>query len=527
MSLSLLIADDETLDRDGLARQLDWSEHSISEVFTAKDGPSALEILRKKSIDILFSDIRMPLMSGIELAQYARQIHPTLQIVFISGYDDFTYAKAAIQMNVHEYILKPVCTKELATCVSNLAERIKKQKEEQEQKGMLMRVASEGMPLLRNKLMLDLLFGVYSNIEVRMKDVNVLQGAGLFAVLLIELDDYHISQNDNTKKMKALQKTIGSLSFQCDIELVQIEESRLGIIVSVNANTSPHVIEEAIADFAQKILAQITPSFNVTIGVGSIVDNYRKLSSSYDRSVQALLSKRQGVKGNVLHSINGTAPEDDQPLNKIEYEIADCIKQLDPVKVMHLLDYLFDSFELNKDRSSHTIQYYCVNIINQTFVTLEDFNVRTEDLLGNTSSLIQHMLKLETVSNIKQWIKSVIWTAIDILDGKRKSMRQEAVEKVISYVESNYKDNISLEKIAKEIYYTPNYLGNVFKQETNQNFSKYLMEYRIRQAAQLLYDRNVKVLDASLSVGYKNMSSFIKNFKSVFGVTPSEYRKYT
>jgi len=148
-------------------------------------------------------------------------------------------------------------------------------------------------------------------------------------------------------------------------------------------------------------------------------------------------------------------------------------------------------------------------------------------LLGSTSSMIQHMLQLETVSNIKQWIKSVIWTAIDLLDGKRKSMRTAAVEKVISYVKSNYKDNISLEKIAKEIYYTPNYLGNAFKQETNQNFSRYLMEYRIRQAAQLLLDRNVKILDASLSVGYKNMSSFIKNFKSVFGVTPSEYRKYT
>ena len=254
MSLSLLITDDETLERDGLARQLNWSDYSITEVFTAKDGPSALEILRNKNIDILFSDIKMPIMSGIELAQHARQIHPALQIVFISGYDDFMYAKAAIQVNVHEYILKPVCSKELAACVTNLTEKILKQKEEQ---------------------------------------------------------------------------------------------------------------------------------------------------------------------------------------------------------------------------------------------------------------------------------KNVIWNVVDLMDGERKSMQTAAVEKVISYVEANYKDNISLEKIAKEIYYSPNYLGNAFKQETNQNFSRYLMEYRIRQAAQLLLDRNVKILDASMSVGYKNMSSFIKNFKSVFGVTPSEYRKYT
>ena len=128
MDLKLLITDDETLDREGLARQLDWSQYSIREVFTAKDGPSALEILKKNDIDILFSDIKMPLMSGLELAKYARQIHPELEIVFISGYDDFMYAKMAINMSVHEYILKPVCTDELAACTANLVEKIRKQK---------------------------------------------------------------------------------------------------------------------------------------------------------------------------------------------------------------------------------------------------------------------------------------------------------------------------------------------------------------------------------------------------------------
>ena len=485
MDLCLLITDDETLDREGLARQLDWKEYSISKVFISKDGPSALEILRKNNIDILFSDIKMPLMSGIELAQYARQIHPAIQIVFISGYDDFSYAKMAIQINAYEYILKPVRTEDLVTCVTNLVERIQKQKEEQEQKGMLMRVFSEGMPLLRNKLMLDLLFGVYNNIEGRMKDMDVLQGAGRLAVLLIELDDHHISEN--TRKMEILQETIGSLAFQYRHELVQIEESRLGIIVSADGDTSAETMKEALDNYINQILAGITAAFDITIGMGSIVDNYRELSNSYDKSARSLVGKLE--KGDSL--------QDERPLHKIEYEIADCLKQLDPVKAMHLLDYLFDSFEENKDSSQHTIQYYCVNIINRAEITLQDYNVVAEDLLGNKGSLIQHLLKLEPVSNIRQWMKSLIWTAMDHLDSKKKNMRRAAVEKVISYVKSNYQNDISLEKIAKTIYYTPNYLGNIFKQETDQNFSKYLMEYRIRQAAALLCDRKVKVLEAS------------------------------
>jgi YesN/AraC family two-component response regulator len=290
VDLKLLITDDETLDREGLARQLNWKDYSIREVFIAKDGPSALEILKKNNIDILFSDIKMPLMSGIELAQHALKISPSLQIVFISGYDDFTYAKMAIKMGVYEYILKPVSTEELADCVANLVERIRKQKDEQEEKGQIAR---------------------------------------------------------------------------------------------------------------------------------------------------------------------GFDKEEEEP-----------------------------------------------------------------------SSLTRELQQLETVSDIRQWMKNTIQTASNHLDGKRISKSGAIIEKVIAYVESNYKDNISLDKIAKSLFYTPNYLGNLFKQETKQNFSEYLMEYRIRQAAIMLRDRKVKVLEASMSVGYKNMPTFIKNFKSIYGVTPSEYRKY-
>ena len=524
MELKLLITDDEVLDREGLARQLDWKQYSISEVFIAKDGPQALEILRKNDIDILLTDIKMPLMSGIELAQYARQIHPLIQIVFISGYDDFVYAKMAISINVFEYILKPVSTQELATCITNLVERSRKQKEELEQQGSLLRVASEGMQLLRHKLMLDLLFGVYNNIESRMKDMNMLQGASQLTVLLVELNEYHTFPYES--RMDRLQEIIDNIDFQYELEPIKVKEDRLGIVVSAHKDTTPCMMEDALVELSKKIVAQASRYFNITIGVGSTVSNYRELCNSYDRSVQALLNKQDNGNEGVLHFTGDTTQDNGRSLHKIEEEIAECLKNLDLVKAMHLLDYLFDSFEQNKDSSINSIQYYCVNIISQTVAVLQNFNVNTDDLVGSTGSLIQKLLKLEAILDIRQWMRSIIRTMIDHLDVKRKSKSREIVEKVIAYVESNYKENISLNKIAKDIYYTPNYLGNIFKQETNRNFNDYLMEYRIRQAATLLCEHDLKVLDVSKLVGYKDMPSFIKNFKSIYGVTPSEYRKF-
>jgi len=266
MDLKLLITDDETLDREGLRRQLDWTQFSINTVFTAKDGSTALEILKDNDIDILFTDIKMPIMSGIELAQLAREMYPSIEIVFISGYDDFSYAKMAIHISVYEYILKPVCTDELTKCVINLVERIKEQRAEAEYRSILLQIAR---------------------------------------------------------------------------------------------------------DSEKRYAKEMTHSF-----------------------------------------------------------------------------------------------------------------------------------------------------------GNKKTNNEIAVEKIIMYVETNYKENISLNKIAKTLYYTPNYLGKIFKIETNQKFNEYLIEYRIKQAAKLLQDKQVKVLEAAMSVGYKDMPTFIKRFKNVYGITPSEYRKY-
>jgi len=245
MNLSLLITDDERMDREGLSRQIDWGAYSICDVLIAKDGSSALYILREQKIDILFTDIKMPIMSGLELAQKARELHNDIEIVIISGYDDFSYAQKAININVHGYLLKPVMTQELESCVDSLVSKIKTQR-----------------------------------------------GFGI------------------------------------------------------------------------------------------------------------------------------------------------------------------------------------VNIVNIT----------------NKSS-------------------------------------NPVVQQVMDYISKNYMNDITLEKIAQIMYYTPNHLGNMFIRETNMKFSKYIMEYRIKQAALLLYDPNIKINEASIAVGYRHIPTFIKNFKSVFGVTPSVYRR--
>ena len=525
LKLQLLIVDDEKLDREGLFRQLDWAQHHISEVFLAKNGPAALEIMEQHSIDILFTDIKMPRMTGVELAQRARQRNPALRIVFISGYDDFQYMKIAIQINAFEYMLKPVNIGELRSCVDGIVGDIVNERKKRTEESALLWVADEGMPLLRQKFMLDLIFGVADDFERRTAELEMTIEPGWMAVLLIEVDNLPGFTNaELAQRMGELQRAIRALTHPFSLlEVVQVEKGHLAVIVG--ASIELDAMEGEVSALAEAILRSVTDSFGVTIGVGNTVAGLHELNASYDRSVKAVLGKLYKGNGAVLY-YDGDDEEDALgSVQKIDYDIAGCLLKLDLAKANYLLDFMFDSFEQQKNNDRQNVQYHCINIISRIEIILSDLNVQMEDILGNNVSLIGKLLKFETILDIRQWMKNIIRAAIEYLAAKRTSKSSRIVAEIVAYVETKYAQDISLNAIAQILFYSPNHLGNIFRQEFGKGFGEYLTEYRIKRAAELLQDHKMKILEASLAVGYKDMPTFIKNFKALYGVTPSEYRE--
>lgn len=117
MNMKLLLADDEWIIRDGIANKIDWSSLNIDIVGAVENGMEALTILKRECVDILVTDIHMPLMDGIRLAEEAKKIHPAIKIVILSGYEEFEFAKRALELSVMKYLLKPFTRKELEAAV--------------------------------------------------------------------------------------------------------------------------------------------------------------------------------------------------------------------------------------------------------------------------------------------------------------------------------------------------------------------------------------------------------------------------
>lgn len=128
MAYQIMLVDDETVDLEWLARRIRNQYDNLEIAATVNSSFAALQVMREKSIDILLSDIHMPIMSGIELAAKAKELQPQVKIVFISGHEDFGYAKQAIKLNAAAYLLKPVDDRELHDTLLDLANVLETQR---------------------------------------------------------------------------------------------------------------------------------------------------------------------------------------------------------------------------------------------------------------------------------------------------------------------------------------------------------------------------------------------------------------
>ena len=118
--LRVLLVDDEIMIREGFKRLFDWEAHDCEVVGEAADGMEALAKIDTLRPDIVIMDINIPIMNGLKVIQLSRLKHPNAAFVIVSGYDDFSYCREALRLQITDYILKPVNYEEFGTCIDNL-----------------------------------------------------------------------------------------------------------------------------------------------------------------------------------------------------------------------------------------------------------------------------------------------------------------------------------------------------------------------------------------------------------------------
>lgn len=523
MDINVLLVDDEAVDLEWMRRRVTGNEipYPIHVSGTANSGFSALKMLEQERIDIILSDIRMPIMSGMEFARRAREINPDVKIVFISGHEDFGYAKKAIELNASGYLLKPVEDLELYAMLANLCESVEREREEH-------RSISAAWSLVNEELLLRWLNDpAPSKVGTHIMEIlSPLLRFGTTAAL-IEIDDleWKASEMGEAEKHHHINQLAGFIRYDVEENMLgtffRSQQTKFLILSSVPEPEFPSLLEKLISSVRNSF------PFTVTVGMGKSAREEDQLRESY-RQAQAALSIKWllGKDRLISWDIVEWAPGEHFPVPSVE-EILDrmllAIMDYDLVAIDDCLGEIFNvRMPINQKKEVYDL------ILRMTTKLHADLRQRGEDLyelLKWDSYQPVILFQFETVHDITSWLRKRFFELSELLYAKNQRQKRKLIQEIMTYVDHNIEKKITLKEVAAFFDFTPNYLGYVFKEETGTNFSDYLNVQRTRRICELLSDPMLKIYEIAERMGYKNIIYFNRQFKQTMNMTPGEYRK--
>lgn len=520
MDINILLVDDEAIDLEWLRRRVVGNEQlSLNEVGTALSGFAALKIMEHKRIDVILSDIRMPIMSGMEFAKKAKELNPNVHIVFISGHQDFSYAKEAIRLNASGYLLKPVDDIELNEMLVKLCAQIEGERNRDIS-------LSETMTLVNQELLLRWFnestpgrveTHIYSIVEPLIQD-----GA---AVAIIELDDMALKVKSMTgEEWRSLTNRMAD--FIRDF-------AQLNNLGNVMTSYDYHFILLATIreDYYAALLKELIRAFNqefsasITIGTGMYTRDIDKLHDSYRQAQAALSIKWILGKNRLIQDASEWSPKEMMASN-LEDIVNRMLQAMLEYDLMAIDDCLLQLFNEDKPLSQKNDIYdLIIRITSKLHADLQQMNEHLYEILKWESHQPFVLFQFETVDDIRSWLRRRFFELSELLYLKKQRQKRKLIDEITHYVESRLEQKITLNEVAAHFDFTPNYLGHLFKTETNILFSDFLVDLRMKHVCKLLEDPTKKIYEIAEQAGYKNMIYFNRQFKQSIGMTPGDYRK--
>lgn len=537
----IILVDDEEEVRQSIIRKINWTEAGFEVVGDAENGEDALEKVEALEPDLILTDIRMPYMDGLTLAERVRQKYPSIKILIFSGYDDFEYAKRAIKLNVTEYILKPVNVEELTAILKRIKTNLDEEIEQKRNVSLLRENYIKSLPILREQFLNELVSYPMSmeNVEDRLREYDIpLLGAKKWVAAAIDIEPEEIKEGvvlplhkeKDLIPISVTQIVEEKLTNYCRCALVtsaRTSESELAVIAAIDEDNSQTGLIDVLGDIckeARKIL-----EVPITIGIGHGCQELSDISSSYKSAVDALGYKAIVGYGSTIY-INDVEPVSGGKLEfdgKDEAELVAAIKFGPREKIEGAVQSVIDKMS---DAKVHfrQCQAYMLSVSSRIVQMIQQYDLDMAQLLEegddheDTFAIIPRMQKKE---DFGQWLLSAALRMNLVMNQERDNTMKQVIQKAKQYIMDNYQDpDLSVEKICRHLHMSPAYFSTMFKKETGQAYIAYLTEVRLNKAVELLNKTDDKTYIIASKVGYQEQNYFSYVFKKRFGISPTKFR---
>ena len=486
---TVLVVEDEKLIRQGIKTMIQRSGVPVEVILECNNGEAALEIIREQKIDVMFTDIRMPKMNGIELVEKMQECEHVPLTVAISGYDDFSYAVGMMRNGVREYILKPVERQKLVDILKKLNEEVENASEQEIAKQKL------GCRQIKHLMLIP---------GTSEEELAVLEAqyAKEFVWTLTGKNYVVCCQNGKLQR--------------------EIRQDEYIYLENIEGNDFFIVEEVQLPDLLEHELAQ---GF---VGVSAAHHGVRELRTAYLEACQMrkrAFCREQNVmqfgrtEEHIPEKLLQEAAKLVSPEAKMQrVQILGTERRAEMEKIWHQFFYEVRNGRIDEKQFEECMNDFLAEeekIYRNVLAELLDDTMGKEDIFAEDSLAFYE----EKVMTHLCVVQESILGQFDV--NKNKQKMKQAVE----YIEQNYAGDLNMAVVSNYLSMNYSLFSYSFKQYTGSNFVNYLRNIRMREAKRLLEETDMRINEISQAVGYENEKHFMKIFKSTCGVSPSEYRK--
>jgi two-component system response regulator YesN len=523
----IIIVDDEILLRQGFISMTDWSNVGFQVAGEASNGREALKLIEKVHPDIVITDIRMPIMNGIELTRIIKEQYPEIEIIILSSYNDFEYVKETLKIGALDYILKSKMRyKELINVLQKATVKINKKPlfwKSQEKNEL----TSSHNAFFRN--LVNGKFPDSQNICYYFNKFAInLQSKNLMAIIF-KLD---LSSNlkDSPSEPNIVDNDI--TVFLSNYIGHEMKDKYTSYTFNYNSDTIICLLNissdgiENLDGTCHNIIAQIHHNYNINSWIlwSPAFDDYFNISVICKSTINDLQYCFYKEKNNVYKTSDFA--------NKIEAFDIDYKHLNNLIEAMDfelVKDYPIQEITKiiteNKHLEPYVLKKVIIEIYNFIMHKLPDIGLSTDEISHNKFNYFKAIDDSNSFRILMQIFDNIL---CEILQNVYKSKYNKyglTLNSIVDYLRKNYSEDISLASVAELFHLNKNYLCQLFKQKTGKNFHDYIIQIRIEKAKELLRQSNQNISVICELVGFANPSYFAKTFKETVGMKPSEYSK--
>ncbi|MFS0724781.1 response regulator transcription factor [Paenibacillus sp. 1P07SE] len=532
---TLLIVDDQPDLVEDLATMLPWSSVGVGTVLQAYSAREALELVASRPVDIVITDIRMPGMSGLELLEQLRASWKHIKCILLTGYDDFDYAKQALQHQAIDYLLKPAGDDEVLQATAKAVQALEEQWSDISSYQNALHSVQLNLPVLQDALLCELLQGhriPEDELAARLAMLELpLRPDQPFRLMLLRLEeglDRYGSQD-----MSLMEFAVSNIAEEIFAEHYHLWRTRdefnylVAVVTQKPLETGPPRTEQA-----ELMAAQLQHAIKLYLKgtVSILMSNWGVLAQDIAQvHSNSVIQFRQHIgRERELLLFLGEAYKPGQ---------AGSLAQLhDPPTLTHLLEAgqwelleskltaVFDELEKDAGRSHEHILETYFTIASALSRSVHKSKRWLSEILGEDYQQLLGSPQFHTIVQLRDWTRAVVAKFRQAVELESQDSRSATIRLAQRYIQDHLGE-ASLQSIAAHVYLNPSYLSKIYKLETGEGISDYLFRLKMEQAARQLTSSHQKIYEIAAGLGYLKTSYFIKVFKEKYGLTPQEYRE--